>query len=216
LKPETAVAALNALSGGVTGFIYAPNNAPDRRQAAVQMSFLLRRAFSVSADQLEDLPMQLGADFDAARVYMMHQAQIWAAGPELRQLFHAAGLSDIHAHAIQAFLPTILPFDQAAMWLCREFGDLRAEREAAHCRRYVATWLTRALLDDTGRAQPVGRLDASTLQARIDDWSNPIGRVENTLHFERIVQPILKRIAELAKLAAASSSPISLHSGDRS
>jgi hypothetical protein len=201
-RPEHAERALHALSGGVTGYIYGQVNPADRRAAVIQMSFLLRRAFSVRDTDLDALPVQLGVNFDAARTYIAAQASIWAHADDFAALFLAAKITDAHAKAIRVHLPSLIPLDHGAIWLSREFGHVRAAREAEHARRYVAAWLSRAIIGESGRPAPIGKPGAEALQGLLDGWSNPVAGIETTLHFERVIQPMLARIAELARLAA--------------
>ncbi len=205
LGVEPAARALHALAGGVTSYIYASPMLAARRTAAIQMSFWLRQAFSVRPTDLTPIPLQLGADFNVARDFMATQADRWAASDSFSELFDAAKLAEPQAKAITGFLPSLLPLDHGALWLAREFGEIGAQREADHCRRYVAAWMTRAILGEAGQPAPIGRQSADNLQTRLDGWANPVTGVESSLHFERVIQPMLRRLAEIARLAGAAS-----------
>jgi hypothetical protein len=202
---ESPARAFNALAGGVTAYIYGQPDLIARRNATILMSYVLRRGFSVRPDVLSPLPLQIDADFEAARTFLARQAYLWSKSEDLNELFDACKLADEQAAAIRAFLPSLIPLDTGAIWLAREFGHIRAEREAEHARRYLAAWMTRAIIGETGAPTPIGRLPADAMQTRLNAWSDPVSPLETSLHFERVIKPFLSRIAELSRMAGPAA-----------
>ncbi len=204
-SPESPARAFNALAGGVTAYIYGQPDLLARRNATILMSYVLRRGFSVRPEVLSPLPLQLDADFEAARTFLARQAYLWSKCDDLNELFTACKLADDQAAAIRAFLPSLVPIDTGAIWMAREFGHIRAEREALHARRYLAAWMSRAIIGETGQAPALGRLAPDVMQTRLNAWSDPVSPLETSLHFERVIQPYLRRIAELSRMAGPAA-----------
>ena len=170
----------------------------ERRLAAIQASEMLRESFSLRAGDLDPLPMQLGNNHEAAATYLAQQMSRWAERPVLSVSLDKLGVSPADQAVIIAAIQTIAPIDDMALWMTTEFGGIETSREALHCRRYIATKLSQAILGEDGAGRR--RLDASpaALQSLLDAWVLPTTDVEQSLHYEIVVAPMINRFADIA------------------
>ena len=197
--------AFGALADAVTAYINAPHRLKDRRLAVNRMSELLREVFCLRGAMLADVPKQLGTNHDAAADYIYNQLDRWAAQPILTELFDTVGLAEDVRPVIILSTMRLVPAEEIGVWLCAEFGDLSASREADHARRYVATKISTALFD-LSKAQPSLSFDnPNALQYQLDDWASPTGGIEQSLHYQMVIAPFLNFFHEIATGRLASS-----------
>lgn len=198
--------AFGALADAVTAFINAPHRLKDRRAAVNRMSELLREVFCLRAQMLSDVPKQMGAKHDEAADYIYDQLDRWAVQPILTELFDTIALSeDVRPVIIQSTMRRIKA-EEIAVWLCTEFGDLSAAREADHARRYVATKISTALFDLSTAQPSLSFENPNALQHQLDDWASPTGGIEQSLHYQMVIAPFLNFFHEIATGRVTSSS----------
>lgn len=190
------------LSRAIKAFIFQHDEHTRQAEAVLDISHVLRRAMSVRAADLEPLIVQLGHDYGRARRYIVQETIRWVQGEDLSRLFAAVELNRETASQVREVLTTAVPLETLAVWMCEEFGHLRASRHALHSRRYVAAKLTSHILGDTGRGAPTGRLEPVAAQAQFDDWADPVCEIERSLHYQRVVAPICARLVEIGTEAA--------------
>lgn len=197
--------AFGALADAVTAYISAPTRLKDRRRAVIYLSELLREAFCLRAKSLAPLPKQLGSNHDLAADYIYEQLDRWAAQPALETLFETIHL-DVHIRPVVIMSAMRrVPAEEIGLWLSTEFGSLTAAREAAHCRRYVATKISAALFD-LSKAQPTITLDGTKAQQQqLDDWASPTGDIKQSLHYQMVISPFLSFFHDIATGRIASS-----------
>ena len=201
----SAADAFGALADAVTAYINAPHRLKDRRVAVNRISELLREVFCLRAKMLADVPKQLGANHDAAADYIYDQLDRWASQPIITELFDTISLNEDVRPVIILSTMRLIKAEEIAVWLCTEFGDLSATREADHARRYVATKLSTALFD-LSKAQPsLSFEDPNSLQHQLDDWASPTGGIEQSLHYQMVIAPFLNFFHEIATGRLASS-----------
>lgn len=169
-------------------------------QKARHISYLLRTAFSFSTQDMTSIPLHLRHDHAAAKRYIKSQIRNWVKSQNMEQLFQDIGLQKNYAAAFRNYMPSLFDMDEAATWLCAEFGHLNTERQARHCRRYLATKLTSYVRGDLSQERHNTKLDADTLQAQLSDWTNPCIDIEKTLHFQKVIIPICNRIEAIPAL----------------
>ena len=204
-KPNISAAdAFGALADAVTAFINAPHRLKDRRLAVNKSSELLREVFCLRAAMLTPVPKQLGAKHDVAADYIYDQLDRWASQPVLTEFFDTISLPDDVRPIIILSTMRLIKAEEVAVWLCTEFGDLSATREADHARRYVATKISTCLFD-LSNAQPSLSFDSpNALQHQLDDWASPTGGIEQSLHYQMVIAPFLNFFHEIATGRLAS------------
>ena len=204
-KPDISAAdAFGALADAVTAYINAPHRLKDRRAAVSRISELLREVFCLRAAMLTPVPKQLGAKHDEAADYVYDQLDRWASQPILADFFDTIGLPDDVRPIIILSTMRLIKAEEIAVWLCTEFGDLSASREAEHARRYVATKISTGLFD-LSKAQPsLSFDDPNALQHQLDDWASPTGSIEQSLHYQMVIAPFLNFFHEIATGRLAS------------
>ena len=198
---EIDVDACEELSQAIKTFIFRHEEHAKQAAAVLDISQVLRRAMAIKAADLDPLVVQLGHDYDRSRRYLVKEAIRWVQGDDLSDLFALVELPGDTAAAVREVLTTAFPLESLAVWMCEEFGHLRASRHANHSRRYVAAKLTSHILGYTGRGTATGRLDPSVAQAKFDKWADPVCEIEQSLHYQRVVAPVCARLIEIGEAA---------------
>ncbi len=201
-KPVADVIALKAnpgkvLADAINDYLYRHEDPARRGDAVVEMSFLLRQALSVDPDRMNTLPVQLGHDYKTARSYLISETIRWVQSDRLEALFSAVGLSRADAQTVREILPTAIRLECLAVWLCEEFGHLRAIRHATHARRYVATRMTTDIHGGPRPNTTGERSCGERLQSVFDHWANPLCEVETSLHYQKVIAPLTDQLIAL-------------------
>ncbi|MGB3626993.1 MAG: hypothetical protein WA989_14275, partial [Henriciella sp.] len=161
------------------------------------------------------LPIQLGSDYKTARTYLIAETIRWVQSDRLTALFKAAQLSSSDAQSVREVLPTALNIESLAVWLCEEFGHLRAIRHATHARRYLATRMTTGIQGGARPAKSSGRPSGDAFQQTFDRWSNPLCEIEDSLHFQRVIAPLTARLVRIGEANnAIDDSPVAANSNE--
>ena len=186
---------LEALSAHIFGELH--EETP--HQQAQTLSYALRKAFQFSTNSIHELPLQLGQDHNRAKAYLETAIAAWSDRDDMYALFRQLDLEAADCTVFIEHVSKTIVIDDLAIWLCTEFGHIRTKRQALHCRRYLAANLTKQILGDTDRPRTSTTLSPEDLQARLNEWSNPVVPVKESLHYQQVILPVFKRIREIFK-----------------
>ena len=189
--PDELQGAFLSLGRAVLSFVKEPTRLKDKRARAVDASEALRNAFSLRPESLDEVPKQLDGNHLAAADYLYDQFDLWSASPEFQALFTLLNLDDAVRENVARAIMEKVNVEELAVWVCDEFGDLTATRRAIHSRRYIATRLSREIVDLTTLQSETSGVDVEKFQSRLDEWSNPAGSLESSLHYTMVIEPFL-------------------------
>lgn len=189
-----------ALADAIEAFCMEPEKLADKRASVVTISESLREAFSLRTEDLDAVPRSLGSDHGSASTYVGDQLKHWAAHSSLNSLFDLVNLAPYHREEVLKSIQALVPVDEVGIWLTQEFGEIGANREALHCRRYVATRLSKEIFDLSEVRIASVSDDHLVLQEQLDIWARPTANLEDSLHYQVVVSPMVTRLRQIAEI----------------